>query len=78
MVEDAGAAHLISGGRLRLGISRGSPEQVIEGLRHFGYAPVESRNDSDMGRQKALEFLERLKGEGFAEPNPKPMFPNPP
>src|SRR6186713_706203 len=78
MVEDAGAADLISGGRLQLGISRGSPEQVIEGWRHFGYAPNEGETDADMGRQKALEFLKRLDGEGFAEPNPQPMFPNPP
>src|SRR3982750_2635242 len=40
MVEDAGAADLISGGRLQLGISRGSPEQVIEGWRYFGYEPA--------------------------------------
>ncbi|MES2426574.1 MAG: LLM class flavin-dependent oxidoreductase [Bacteroidota bacterium] len=78
MVEDAGAADLISGGRLQLGISRGSPEQVIEGWRYFGYQPEEGRDEADMGRQKALEFLERLKGEGFAQPNPYPMFPNPP
>jgi len=78
MVEDAGAADLISGGRLQLGISRGSPEQVIEGWRHFGFAPKDGENDADMGRQKALEFLEKLKGEGFARPNPNPMFPNPP
>lgn len=78
MVEDASAADLISGGRLQLGISRGSPEQVIEGWRHFGYRPAEGETDADMGRQKALEFLERLKGEGFAQPNPNPMFPNPP
>lgn len=78
MVEDAGAADLISGGRLQLGISRGSPEQVIDGWRYFGYSPNEGENDADMGRQKALEFLERLKGEGFAQPNPNPMFPNPP
>src|SRR4029079_10018625 len=37
MFENAGAADLISNGRLQLGISRGSPEQVIEGWRHFGY-----------------------------------------
>jgi alkanesulfonate monooxygenase SsuD/methylene tetrahydromethanopterin reductase-like flavin-dependent oxidoreductase (luciferase family) len=74
MVEDAGAADLISGGRLQLGLSRGSPEQVIEGWRNFGYQPAEG----DMGRQKALVFLDKLKGEGFAEPNPNPMFPNPP
>ncbi|HEY0772046.1 MAG TPA: LLM class flavin-dependent oxidoreductase [Sphingobacteriaceae bacterium] len=78
MVEDAGAADLISGGRLQLGISRGSPEQVIEGWRHFGYQPAEGETDADMGRRKALEFLDKLKGIGFAEPNPYPMFPNPP
>src|SRR6186713_316716 len=78
MVEDAGAADLIAGGRLQLGISRGSPEQVIEGWRYFGYAPEEGETDADMGRKKALEFLQRLDGEGFAEPNPNPMFPNPP
>ncbi len=78
MVEDAGAADLISGGRLQLGISRGSPEQVIDGWRYFGYDPEEGETDADMGRKKALEFLSRLDGAGFAEPNPQPMFPNPP
>jgi alkanesulfonate monooxygenase SsuD/methylene tetrahydromethanopterin reductase-like flavin-dependent oxidoreductase (luciferase family) len=78
MVEDAGAADLISAGRLQLGISRGSPEQVIEGWRHFGYEPAESETDADMGRKKALEFLDKIDGDGFAEPNPYPMFPNPP
>ena len=78
MVEDASAADLISGGRLQLGISRGSPEQVIDGWRYFGYEPKESETDADMGRTKALEFLDKLNGEGFAEPNPFPMFPNPP
>lgn len=77
MVEDAGAADLISEGRLQLGISRGSPEQVIDGWRSFGYEPLEGETDADMGRRKALEFLQRLDGVGFAEPNPYPMFPNP-
>src|SRR6266702_2295614 len=61
MVEDAGAADLISGGRLQLGISRGSPEQVIEGWRYFGYQPAEGETDAEMGRRKALEFLDKLK-----------------
>jgi alkanesulfonate monooxygenase SsuD/methylene tetrahydromethanopterin reductase-like flavin-dependent oxidoreductase (luciferase family) len=78
MVEEASAADLISGGRLQLGISRGSPEQVIDGWRHFGYKPAEGETDADMGRLKGLEFLEHLKGVGFAQPNPNPMFPNPP
>ena len=78
MVEDAGAADIISRGRLQLGISRGSPEQVIDGWRYFGYKPNEGENDAEMGRRKGLEFLEKLKGVGFAKPNPYPMFPNPP
>jgi alkanesulfonate monooxygenase SsuD/methylene tetrahydromethanopterin reductase-like flavin-dependent oxidoreductase (luciferase family) len=78
MVEDAGAADLIAGGRLQLGISRGSPEQVIEGFRYFGYAPPEGMSDADMARRHTEVFLELLRGQGFAKPNPRPMFPNPP
>ena len=78
MAEDAGAADLISGGRLQLGISRGSPEQVIDGWRHFGYVPQEGENESDMARRHTEVLLEVLRGEGFAKPNPQPMFPNPP
>src|SRR5436190_11621006 len=78
MVEDAGAADLISGGRLQLGISRGSPEQVIDGWRYFGYAPGEGETDADMARQHTEVFLKLLEGEGFAQPNPRPMFANPP
>ncbi len=78
MAEDAGAADLISGGRLQLGISRGSPEQVIEGYRHFGYVPAEGQTDADMARGHAEVFLDVLRGEGFAQPNPRPMFANPP
>jgi len=78
MAEDAGAADLIAGGRLQLGISRGSPEQVIDGWRYFGYQPAEGESDADMGRRHAEIFLDLLQGEGFAQPNPHPMFPNPP
>jgi alkanesulfonate monooxygenase SsuD/methylene tetrahydromethanopterin reductase-like flavin-dependent oxidoreductase (luciferase family) len=78
MAEDAGAADLIAGSRLQLGISRGSPEQVIDGWRHFGHTPAKGESDAEMGRRSAEEFLALLKGEGFAEPNPRPMFPNPP
>ena len=78
MVEDAGATDLIAGGRLQLGISRGSPEQVIDGWRHFGHHPAEDETDADMGRRHAEKFLELLRGKGFAQPNPRPMFSNPP
>jgi alkanesulfonate monooxygenase SsuD/methylene tetrahydromethanopterin reductase-like flavin-dependent oxidoreductase (luciferase family) len=78
MIEDASAADLIAGGRLQLGISRGSPEQVIDGWSYFGYRPAEGESDADMGRRHAEVFLDLLRGEGFAQPNPRPMFPNPP
>jgi len=78
MAEDAGAADLIATGRLQLGISRGSPEQVIDGFKHFGYVPPEGKTDADMAREHAEVFLELLKGRGFAQPNPRPMFANPP
>ena len=78
MAEDAGAADLIARGRLQLGISRGSPEQVIDGWRYFGYQPVEGETDADMARRNAEILLEVLRGEGFAKPHPQPMFPNPP
>ena len=79
MAEDAGAADLIAGGRLQLGISRGSPEQVIDGFRYFGYAPPEGDPvGAEMARQHTNVFLQVITGAGFAEPNPTPMFPNPP
>jgi alkanesulfonate monooxygenase SsuD/methylene tetrahydromethanopterin reductase-like flavin-dependent oxidoreductase (luciferase family) len=78
MAEDAGAADVISGGRLQLGISRGSPEQVIDGFRYFGYVPPEGMTDADMARRHTEVFLDVLRGQGFAKPNPRPMFANPP
>ncbi|HEU5037797.1 MAG TPA: LLM class flavin-dependent oxidoreductase [Nocardioides sp.] len=78
MAEDAGAADLIAGGRLQLGISRGSPEQVVDGFRYFGYEPGEGSDHGEMAREHAAVFLEVVQGKGFAQPNPRPMFPNPP
>jgi alkanesulfonate monooxygenase SsuD/methylene tetrahydromethanopterin reductase-like flavin-dependent oxidoreductase (luciferase family) len=78
MVEDASAADLIAGGRLQLGISRGSGEQVMDGWRHFGYAPKEGETHADLARRHTEVFYELLRGKGFAQPNPRPMFANPP
>src|SRR6201993_3706318 len=77
MAEDAGAADIISNGRLQLGISRGSPEQVIDGWRYFGYQPEQGETDADMARGHAQVLLEVLRGKGFAQPNARPMFSNP-
>src|SRR5262245_65618910 len=78
MAEDAVAADLMAGGRWQLGISLGSPEQVIDGFRYFGYVPPEGMTDAEMARRHTEVFLELLLGKGFAKPNPSPMFPNPP
>jgi alkanesulfonate monooxygenase SsuD/methylene tetrahydromethanopterin reductase-like flavin-dependent oxidoreductase (luciferase family) len=51
---------------------------VIEGWRHFGYVPAEGQTHADMAREHTEVFLDVLRGEGFAQPNPRPMFPNPP
>jgi alkanesulfonate monooxygenase SsuD/methylene tetrahydromethanopterin reductase-like flavin-dependent oxidoreductase (luciferase family) len=51
---------------------------VIDGWSYFGYQPGEGQTDADMGRRHAEVLLDVLRGEGFAKPNPRPMFPNPP
>jgi alkanesulfonate monooxygenase SsuD/methylene tetrahydromethanopterin reductase-like flavin-dependent oxidoreductase (luciferase family) len=77
MAEDAGAADLISGGRLQLGVSRGSPESVIDGWRYFGYDAPDGLTMADVARSNTEVFLKVIDGARFAEPNPRPMFPNP-
>src|SRR4051812_34799339 len=56
--EDAATADLISGGRLQLGISRGSPEQVIDGFRYFGYEPGEGSDHAGTARDHPRVFLD--------------------
>jgi alkanesulfonate monooxygenase SsuD/methylene tetrahydromethanopterin reductase-like flavin-dependent oxidoreductase (luciferase family) len=51
---------------------------VIDGFRYFGYVPAEGVTDADMARRHTEVFLDLLLGKGFAKPNPRPMFPNPP
>lgn len=76
MAEDAAAADLIAGGRLQLGVSRGSPEQVVDGYRYFGYEAPEGQTMADVARNNTEVFLKVIDGARFAEPNPRPMFPN--
>src|SRR5215212_11833562 len=52
MAEEAAAADLISGGRLQLGVSRGSPETALRGSEAFGYVPPEGSTDADLARDK--------------------------
>lgn len=64
MGEDAAAADLLAGGRLQLGISRGSPEPAYRGAHAFGYAPPEGMSDADLARRKTELFLAAIAGAG--------------
>ena len=78
MAEDAGSADLIAGGRLQLGISRGLPEQVIDGWRYFGYAPGRGQDRRRHGQTPHRGAARSAARRGLRAANPRPMFPNPP
>jgi len=67
MAEDAGAADLLSGGRLQLGISRGSPEPAWRGSEAFGYIPAEGQTDADAARDKTALFRAAIDGAGVVQ-----------
>jgi len=70
MAEDAAAADLIAGGRLQLGISRGSPEPALHGARAFGHVPREGETDADLARAHAAAFRAAIAGAGVAAADP--------
>jgi alkanesulfonate monooxygenase SsuD/methylene tetrahydromethanopterin reductase-like flavin-dependent oxidoreductase (luciferase family) len=70
MAEEAAATDLISGGRLQLGVSRGSPETVLEGASVFGYVPSEGVTAADLARQKIEVFLTAISGAAIARTDP--------
>jgi alkanesulfonate monooxygenase SsuD/methylene tetrahydromethanopterin reductase-like flavin-dependent oxidoreductase (luciferase family) len=59
MAEDAAVADLLAGGRLQLGISRGSPEPAWHGAEAFGYSV-----DADDVRTKTELFRAAISGAG--------------
>jgi alkanesulfonate monooxygenase SsuD/methylene tetrahydromethanopterin reductase-like flavin-dependent oxidoreductase (luciferase family) len=59
MAETAGAADLLAGGRLQLGVSRGSPEPAWRGAEAFGYSV-----DDDDAREKTALFRAAIAGAG--------------
>jgi len=70
MAEEAAAADLISGGRLQLGVSRGSPETVLNGAYVFGYVPPEGKTAADLAREKTAIFLQAIEGAAVARTDP--------
>ncbi|WP_305784399.1 LLM class flavin-dependent oxidoreductase [Symbioplanes lichenis] len=68
--EEAAATDLISGGRLQLGVSRGSPETALRGAEAFGYVPGEGRTAADDARQKTEIFLAAISGAAVARTDP--------
>lgn len=77
MAETASITDIITQGRVQLGVGRGSPEQVLDGWKYFGY-DEEGDQIQDTARERTLEFLKLIEGTKFAEPNPLPMFPQAP
>lgn len=74
LAEEAAAVDLISGGRLALGVSRGSPETVVRGYETFGYTGSADPRGADLAREHMDLFLRAIDGEGLAERDPASPF----
>ena len=72
MAEDAAAADLIGGGRMQLGISRGSPEPALKGWESFGHvAEADDPVGGNLARLHAEVFRQAIAGAAVAEADPK-------
>ncbi len=70
MAELAATADLLVGGRLQLGVSRGSPEQALDGPAEFGYPLPAGTLPVEDAAQRIAQFRRAISGEGIAEPGP--------
>lgn len=66
LAEEAAATDLLSDGRLQLGVSRGSPEQAMDGQERFGYRLAEGESWADHAQSKVDTFLRAISGEPVA------------
>jgi alkanesulfonate monooxygenase SsuD/methylene tetrahydromethanopterin reductase-like flavin-dependent oxidoreductase (luciferase family) len=71
MAEEAAATDLLGGGRLQLGISRGSPETALRGSEAFGYVPPDGVSDADLARDKTALFLAAISGRTVVDADPR-------
>ena len=74
LAEEAASVDLMSGGRLALGVSRGSPESVVRGYEAFGYTGSPDPRGADLAREHFDLFLRAIDGEGIAERDPHSPF----
>ncbi|UWF77509.1 LLM class flavin-dependent oxidoreductase [Microbacterium neungamense] len=76
LAEEAASLDLISGGRIALGISRGSPETALRGYEAFGYTDAEDvERGSVLAREKFDLFLRAIDGERIAPGDPRMVGP---
>lgn len=68
MAEAAATADLIAGGRLQLGVSRGSPEPAADGPATFGYPLPVGKLPVEDAAERIARFREAISGVGMAEP----------
>src|SRR5919202_1833949 len=71
MAEEAAATDLLSGGRLQLGVSRGSPETALRGSEAFGDVPPEGVADGDLAREKTELFRAAIAGSAVVDADPR-------
>lgn len=74
LAEEAASVDLISGGRLALGVSRGSPETVVRGYEVFGYTGSEDPRGADIAREHFDLFLRAVEGQGLAQRDAESAF----
>jgi alkanesulfonate monooxygenase SsuD/methylene tetrahydromethanopterin reductase-like flavin-dependent oxidoreductase (luciferase family) len=70
MAELAATTDLISGGRLQLGLSRGSPELAADGPGTFGYPLPEGKLPVEDAHERIVLFRRAIAGEGLAPSDP--------
>ncbi|NLA65931.1 MAG: LLM class flavin-dependent oxidoreductase [Leucobacter sp.] len=71
LAEEAAALDLISGRRIALGISRGSPEPAVRGYEAFGYTGSSDERGADIARDKFELFLQAIDGDKVVEGDPQ-------
>lgn len=71
LAEEAAALDVIAGGRVALGVSRGSPEPALRGYEAFGYTGSSDPRGADLAREKFELFLRAIKGEPVVDGDPQ-------